>query len=184
MMVGALELCNLPELEIAGLNVRIDTGAQTSSLHVDNITVFRKNSDKWVSFDIHPDIHDVDRIVRREAKVKGTRIVKSSNASSEKRYVIDTLFELNDRRWRIDLTLTDRSGMSYLMLLGRQAMEDRIIVDPSVEFMLDKNVPEKNSGIMRLRCPGPATTAYSQRMRRNSHNNETATRHIVPSSIG
>ncbi|WP_339669858.1 RimK/LysX family protein [Dasania marina] len=137
--VGALELCDLPELEISQLNVRIDTGAKTSSLHVDNISEFEKNNRKWVSFDIHPDIHNVDRIVRRNAKVKGTRIVKSSNGGSEHRYVVDTLFQLGEHQWRIDLTLTDRSGMSYLMLLGRQAMENRIIVDPGEEFLLGNN---------------------------------------------
>ncbi|WP_019529190.1 ATP-dependent zinc protease [Dasania marina] len=137
--VGALELCDLPELEISQLNVRIDTGAKTSSLHVDNISEFEKNNRKWVSFDIHPDIHNVDRIVRRDAKVKGTRIVKSSNGGSEHRYVVDTLFQLGVHQWRIDLTLTDRSGMSYLMLLGRQAMENRIIVDPGEEFLLGNN---------------------------------------------
>ena len=138
IMVGALELCDLPELEISKMNVRIDTGAKTSSLHVDNISEFEKNNEKWVSFDIHPDIHNVDQIVRRNAKVKGMRIIKSSNASSEHRYVVDTLFQLGDDKWRIDLTLTDRSGMSYLMLLGRQAMVGRIVVDPGEEFLLGK----------------------------------------------
>lgn len=135
-MVGAIELCDLPELEITGLNTRIDTGAQTSSLHVDNITEFRKDGKRWVSFDIHPDIHDVDAIVRREARVKAVRSVKSSNSGKERRYVINTLFRLSDKEWRIQLTLTDRSEMSYLMLLGREAMEKRIVVDPGEEYLL------------------------------------------------
>jgi hypothetical protein len=37
LTVGNLELCDLPELGIKGLHVRVDTGAATSSLHVDNI---------------------------------------------------------------------------------------------------------------------------------------------------
>jgi len=36
-IVGAVELCDLPKLAISDLNVRVDTGAATSSLHVDNI---------------------------------------------------------------------------------------------------------------------------------------------------
>lgn len=136
LLVGATEFCDLPELEIADLNVRIDTGAQTSSLHVDNIEDFKRDGRKWVSFNIHPDIHNVERIVRREAPVKDRRIVKSSNGTSERRYVVDTLIRMGDREWRIDLTLTDRSGMTYLMLLGRQAMADRILVDPGSEYLL------------------------------------------------
>lgn len=136
ILVGNLELCDLPELAIENLNVRIDTGAATSSLHVDNISEFSRDGIGWVSFDIHPDAHNVDQIVRREAKIKAKRNIKSSNASSEKRFVIDTRFKLGIHIWEIQLTLTDRSGMSYMMLLGRQAMGDKIVVDPSQEYLL------------------------------------------------
>ena len=139
ILVGNVELCDLPELAIEGLNVRIDTGAATSSLHVDNISEFSRDGIDWVGFDIHPDAHDVDQIVRREAKIKAKRKVKSSNAASEKRFVIDTPFKLGTRVWMIQLTLTDRSGMNYMMLLGRQAMSDKMIVDPSQEYLLRGN---------------------------------------------
>lgn len=136
MLVGALELCDLPDLEITHLNARIDTGAQTSSLHVDNIEEFEKDGEHWVSFDIHPDIHNVDTIVRRQAKIKGRRKIKSSNAQAEKRCVIATTLVMGGRRWRIQLTLTDRREMSYLMLLGRQAMLGKMMVDPEYEYLL------------------------------------------------
>ena len=76
-IVGAVELCDLPKLMITDLNVRVDTGAATSSLHVDNIEEFEKGEELWITFDIHPDIHNVDRVVRREAKVEGQKRVKS-----------------------------------------------------------------------------------------------------------
>ncbi len=136
VLVGVLELCDLPDLEIADLNARIDTGAKTSSLHVDNIEEFDKDGEAWVSFDIHPDIHNVDKIVRRTAKLKGRRKIKSSNAQAEKRCVITTTFGLGGRKWKIQLTLTDRREMSYLMLIGRQAMKGRMLVDPEFEYML------------------------------------------------
>ena len=136
ILVGNLELCSLPEFAIEKLNVRIDTGAATSSLHVDNISEFSRDGIDWVSFDIHPDAHNVDQIVRREAKIQARRKIKSSNATSENRFVIDTLFKLGEHAWEIQLTLTDRSGMSYMMLLGRQAMGHKIIVDPGKEYVL------------------------------------------------
>ncbi|WP_444993929.1 ATP-dependent zinc protease family protein [Aliikangiella sp. IMCC44359] len=136
MTVGALEFCSLPDLKIKDLHMRVDTGAKTSSLHVDNIKEQIKDGAKWVSFDIHPDYHDVDKIVRREAKVKAERKIKTSNEVSENRYVINTRICLKDQSWNIELTLTDRSNMSYLMLLGRQAMVGRIMVDPEHEYIL------------------------------------------------
>ena len=134
--VGTLELCDLPELAISSLHIRVDTGATTSSLHVDNIEEFDKEGDLWVSFDIHPELHDVSEIVRRNAKVDAIKSVKSSTANKERRYTITTMIVMADMEWPIQLTLTDRSEMSYLMLLGRQAMNGRLIVDPEFEYLL------------------------------------------------
>ena len=135
-VVGALELCDLPKLAITDLHVRVDTGATTSSLHVDNIDEFEKNDELWVSFDIHPDIHNVERVIRREAQVLGQKRVKSSTATRERRYVIQTPIVMGGQKWDIQLTLTDRSEMTYLMLLGREAMSGRLIVDPELEYQL------------------------------------------------
>jgi hypothetical protein len=135
--VGALEICDLPDLSISKLNVRVDTGATTSSLHVDNIDEFEVDGDTWVSFDIHPDIHNVSEIVRRQAKVEAMRNVKSSTATLEKRYVISTQIVMAGMQWMIQLTLTDRSEMNYLMLLGREAMSGRLVVDPEHEYLLN-----------------------------------------------
>lgn len=135
-VVGAVELCHLPALSISDLNVRVDTGAATSSLHVDNIEEFELDGELWIRFDIHPDIHNVDTVVRREAKVEGKKRVKSSSATREKRYVITTPIIMDFVQWDIQLTLTDRSEMTYLMLLGREAMSGRFLVDPEYDFLL------------------------------------------------
>ena len=89
-----------------------------------------------MSYDIHPDIHDVDKIVTRQSKVVDSRIVKSSSGDRQKRYVIETPMILGGEQWDILITLTDRSSMSYLMLLGRQAMNGHVIVDPEHEYLL------------------------------------------------
>lgn len=146
LVLGTLEICDLPELQIADLHIRVDSGAKTSSLHVDNIEADTREGDTWVSFDIHPDIHNVERVVRRSSKVKEMRSIKSSNAAKEQRYVIETLITLGDRSWPIEVTLTDRSSMSYLMLLGRQAMLNDILVDPSKEYLQTSN-PSVNKDI-------------------------------------
>lgn len=143
-IVGALETCDLPELTIEDLHIRVDTGAATSSLHVDNLVSFDKDGEEWVAFDIHPDYHNVEKVVRREAKVNKVKTIKSSTATREQRFVISTDIVLGEQRWEIQLTLTDRSEMTYLMLLGREAMTDRIIVDPSIEYVLG-TAPESKS---------------------------------------
>ena len=141
LLVGALELCDLPELGINNLHVRVDTGAATSSLHVDNIEEFMRDGKRWVSFDIHPDIYNVSETVRTTVQVKGRKKVKSSSADTEKRVVIRTAIRLGDQQWPIKLTLTNRSEMTYLMLLGREAMNGRVIVDPEHEYLLRPEAP-------------------------------------------
>ncbi len=130
-VVGNLEVCSLPDLAISELEVRVDTGAKTSSLHVDNIKTCKLNGKRAVQFDIHPDIHNVDRMVTCKAEVHDIRRIKSSNGAAEQRYVIKTPIQLGDINWDIEITLTNRADMSYLMLLGREALGNRFLVDPS-----------------------------------------------------
>ena len=137
LKIGTLELCDLPDLGIEKMHVRVDTGAATSSLHVDNIEDFSKGKNQFVRFDLHPDIHNVDTIVRTTAPVEDKTTVKSSSADTEKRVVITTLIRMAGREWPIKVNLTDRSEMTYMMLLGREAMEGRVLVDPEFEYLLN-----------------------------------------------
>ena len=137
MVIGNLENCDLPDLGIFDLQVRIDTGAKTSSLHVDNLSRYKKAGKPWVRFVIHSSIHNVEDIVECTSPLHDVRRIKSSNGSSEERYVIKTTVHLGNKSWPIEITLTDRSDMSYLMLLGREAMKDKVLVDPSATFLLN-----------------------------------------------
>ncbi|WP_076419483.1 ATP-dependent zinc protease [Colwellia sp. UCD-KL20] len=134
-IIGRLESIELPDLAITDLQVRVDTGAKTSSLHVDNIVRFMKKGKPYVTFDIHPDIHNVSRLISCTAPLNDIRKVKSSNGEAEQRYVIKTPITLGDKTWAIEITLTDRSDMNYLMLLGREALGDQFLVDPSLVFL-------------------------------------------------
>lgn len=135
LIIGCLESCSLPDLSIKDMSVRIDTGAKTSSLHVDNIKKYMKNGKAKVQFDIHPDIHNVSNVVTCHASIADIRNIKSSNGNSEQRYVIKTNILLGGKKWEIEITLTDRSDMSYLMLLGREGLVDRFLVDPAETFL-------------------------------------------------
>lgn len=137
IIIGSLEKCDLPQLGIEGLHVRVDTGAKTSSLHVDNIEEFKKDDELWIAFDMHPDVYDIEEVVRKDAKVVDIKRVKSSTATRQRRYVIVTKIKMANKTWKIRLTLTNRSTMTYMMLLGREAMKGRFIVDPECQYRLD-----------------------------------------------
>ena len=65
-----------------------------------------------------------------------TRIVKSSSGETQKRFVIKTRIKLGSNAFEIELTLAERDGMEYRMLLGREALMDRYLVDASQSFIL------------------------------------------------
>ena len=134
-IIGRLESIALPELAIDDLQVRVDTGAKTSSLHVDNIEKSVIDGVHSVTFDIHPDAHNVGTMIKCTAPISDIRKIKSSNGTSEQRYVIQTPVILGKDEWIIEITLTDRSDMSYLMLFGREAIGTRFLVDPSAVFL-------------------------------------------------
>ena len=89
----------------------------------------------WVSFEVHPLQKNRRTIVRCEAKVLDKRMVKSSSGIAEKRYVIQTTLEHDNKSWEIEVTLSNRDSMGYRMLLGREAMIGRILVDPAASFL-------------------------------------------------
>lgn len=140
LIIGSIEACDLPEIGINNLQVRIDTGAKTSSLHVDNLEKYTEQGKPWVRFDIHPDVYDIKKVTSCKAALHDVRSIKSSNGTSEVRYVIKTLMRLGDQSWPIEITLTNRSDMSYLMLLGRQGMGKKVLVNPAKSFLLTQKV--------------------------------------------
>ena len=135
IVVGSEEWISLSELNIPFVKARVDSGAKTSSLHAINIQPYQKDNETWVNFDVFPIQNDGKRKISCKALVVDKRVVKSSSGDKEQRYVVRTAISLNDDNWDIELTLTNRDSMGYRMLLGRQGMMGRIIVDPSESFL-------------------------------------------------
>ncbi len=143
IIIGGEEWCSFPGLNIPAIKARVDSGAKTSAIHAGNIQKFSRKGEKWVSFEVHP-IQDTRRItIRCEAKVIDHRNVKSSNGITEKRYVVQTTMNIGSHQWNIELTLANRDSMGFRMLLGREAMENRVLVDPANSFLMGNHAEEK-----------------------------------------
>lgn len=136
IITGSEEWCAFPQINIPTIKARVDSGAKTSSLHAVNIVSFKKNGIAWISFDVHPLQNNGKTTVHCEAPVYDRRRVKSSSGSSEMRFVIKTVLSMAEDTWEVELTLTNRDSMGYRMLLGRQAMAGKILVDPEASFLL------------------------------------------------
>ena len=128
----------LHELGLPWIKAKIDTGARTSCLHAFYVEPFEKENEKWVRFGVHPHQGDINTKVVCESKVIDEREVTDSGGHKENRYVISTQLSLDNLQWPIEMTLTNRDAMRFRLLIGRTAMEQRIIVNPSESFLLGK----------------------------------------------
>jgi ribosomal protein S6--L-glutamate ligase len=136
IILGSEEWCSFPELGIPTIKARVDSGAKTSALHAINIAPFKKEGHNWVKFDINPIQNNVKTIINCEAPLVDKRVVKSSSGFREERYVIQTNLEIGNTNWNIEMTLTNRDSMGFRMLLGREAMSGRVLVDPAQQYLL------------------------------------------------
>ena len=134
LIIGWREWCSLPDLGLPGVAAKIDTGAKTSSLHAYKIQKFSRKGELWVHFRVHPVQRHRYPEIHCEAKVVDQRPVKSSNGKTEKRYVINTTLILGAHRFLTEVTLTNRDVMGYRMLIGRQSLLQRFVVDPSLSL--------------------------------------------------
>ena len=133
-IIGYQEWCCFRGLKIPLIKARIDSGAKTSSIQSTNIKQFKKGKETWVSFDVNPIQDNLSIVVHCESEIIDVRIVKSSSGITDKRYVVKETITLGEHTFEIELTLANRDGMDFRMLLGREAMKDRFIVDPSKEY--------------------------------------------------
>ncbi len=136
VVIGKEEWCALPELGLPAIKARVDSGAKTSSLHAYNIHTFEEDGKKYAHFDIHPVQGNRKIIQSCRGLVVDQRAVKSSSGDKERRLVIRTPITLGDESWDVEITLTNRDAMGYRMLIGREAMAGRTLIDPDASFCL------------------------------------------------
>jgi hypothetical protein len=135
-VVGWREWIALPGLGIGAIKVKIDTGARSSSLHAFRIHEFQRDGGAWVRFTVHPLQRDRETTVEAEARVLEFRHVRSSSGHATLRPVIAVEVELGGQRWPIELTLAARDEMGFRMLLGREAVRRRFVVDPGRSYVV------------------------------------------------
>lgn len=131
LMVGWRELVSLPELGIAAIPAKIDTGARTSALNAAVVESFVQGGIQRVRFLARWPGNE--RLC--EAEVADCRAVRSSNGEMQQRFVIKTPLRLGSLSFRAELTLADRSEMQLPMLVGRSALRRRMVVDSSRSWL-------------------------------------------------
>jgi len=140
--IGWREWVGLPELHVAAIKAKVDTGARTSALHAYHIEPFRRGGVVWIRFELHPIQRSEAMKVTCEARAVDERTVRNSGGGVERRYIIKTLLKLGEERWPIELALTNRDQMGFRMLLGRTALEGRALIEPGRSYLLGARAPK------------------------------------------
>lgn len=137
-IIGWREWVRLPDLHSGRIKAKIDSGARTSCLHAYRITPFSKDGASYVRFLLHPVQRQKKLEIPCVAVVIDYRCVTDSGGRREYRYVIRTKLKLGKLSWPVELTLTNRDQMGFRMLIGRQALRRRYLVDTGRSFLARK----------------------------------------------
>ena len=135
LTVGWCEMVGLPALGIDAIAAKVDTGASSSSIDATRIHEVPGAPVRTVRFQIHL---DDGRGITAQAPVHDIRTVRNPGRGGreEQRYVIRTDLSLGGESWPVEVTLARRTRMDYRMLIGREALGGRAVVDPAVAYHL------------------------------------------------
>lgn len=125
------------------IKAKVDTGAKSSSLHCKCITPIKRNGKDWVSFSVE---NDKGEVVMIEKPVQRIARIKRHFGEEQQRFVIKLGVCMGSVYRETDVTLVDRTGFNYAMLVGRRFMEEDFLVDGGGKFLNPpscKDAPKK-----------------------------------------
>jgi len=127
-IIGAVEWA---KIEPSGLLVesRIDTGADTTSIHAEDIQLVEKDGKRYVRFVLIDAVNGEE--LQQELRLRRRVLIKQNDGPYDRRYVVRMWVTLGKTKSRIDVNLSDRSDFKYPMLIGRNFLTDSMIVDVS-----------------------------------------------------
>ncbi|MCC7301768.1 MAG: ATP-dependent zinc protease [Bacteroidia bacterium] len=131
-VLGKREYVDFPDLDLFGINAKIDTGAYTTALHCHGVRLKKAGEKELLCFTPLGKGEDAGA---REFCVTEfhTKLVRNSFGDSEERYMIKTRIRIGRKTIRALISLSDRSGMRYPVLIGRKLLKKRFLVDVELE---------------------------------------------------
>ena len=125
-VVGATEVIRIGEGNL-DFKARVDTGAQTCSVHAVDIEVDQSGDPKGkpISFRV---VNKDGQSAKVATRVDSVVTVRTAEGS-ERRYKVPLTFVWNESRKTVLVTLNDRQRMTYRVLLGRNWLRRDFLVD-------------------------------------------------------
>jgi hypothetical protein len=123
-LIGRREFVDFPALALTNIEAKIDTGAYTSSIHVESLNIHYEDNKAVLYFTIEQDGLKSFRFEDFSQKV-----IKNSFGEMEERYVIRTVIRIGKRRIRTVISLSNRDNMRFPVLIGRRLVKGKFLID-------------------------------------------------------
>jgi len=140
LVMGWREYTRLTQVPVT-LIAKLDTGAKTSSLHAENIEIFKKDGKKWVRFSFYWDktkaTENLTPIWFERPLVREV-IIKEHKHKSLRRPVVALDLAIADQKYLVEFSLVSRHKFNYPVLLGRAFIRQAGVIDPSSSYLLGK----------------------------------------------
>lgn len=139
IVIGRKDIADFEKLNLLGIEVKIDSGAYTSSFHCHEIAKVIKDGQEMIKCNFldpdHPQYHETEFFF----SIFKIRKVKSSNGQVEERFSINTEITIFKKTIPIELTLTERADMKHPVLLGRKFISKKFLIDTSRKNLSHNN---------------------------------------------
>jgi hypothetical protein len=127
--IGRIDKADFPELHLQDIDLKVDSGAYTSSIHCSDIEEIEVEGDNFIRFTLLDPEHEFYNNKEFSTKSYASKMVKSSNGISEKRFLIETKIVIFNKSFPIHLTLSERKDMTFPILLGRKFLNKKFVID-------------------------------------------------------
>ncbi|MCG6143373.1 RimK/LysX family protein [Leptospira bandrabouensis] len=130
-IIGRVEWVEFPNWKLK-LRARVDTGAKSCSIHAVNIEKVTENGEVFVLFDTFVD----EKPVRLKSKFVKEAKVTSTSGVSENRIIISEMMKMGKYKEEVIINLNDRTNLTYPILIGRNYLMGKFLVDVSLSHAL------------------------------------------------
>lgn len=136
LKIGTIEHLSLPDDQIQDIPAKIDTGADGSSIWATDIKLKADGKLVFKFFGPASPYYKNQLVITTAFR---TITVRNSFGHEESRYKINLRVKVGTRTISCWFSLADRSRNNYPILLGKNFLKNRFIVDVAKKYVLSKN---------------------------------------------
>ncbi|MDD2902929.1 MAG: RimK/LysX family protein [Syntrophales bacterium] len=121
------------------LQAKLDSGAEFCSLNASNLTEFTRQGQKWVKFQV---ANHLGQTKTFECQVRRLAKIKRRGGGFHRRPVVKLGLCLGNLFEEVEVNLADRTGFIYPLLIGRNFMRGKLVIDPATMFTVEPQCPQ------------------------------------------